>query len=114
MSKAGKSSKGKATKTAKAAKTARKRMQLPQVLDLTAAAPLAKSILSRRGAELSVDASRVNRVGAQCLQVLLAAAATWKSDGVRFSLVKPSAEFSEGGRLLGIQLDQATAGRELA
>jgi chemotaxis protein CheX len=86
-------------------------MQLPKVLDLTAAAPLAQSLLSRRGAVLSVDASRVDRVGAQCLQVLLAAAATWKTDGVRFTLVKPSAEFLEGGRLLGIELDQDLAGR---
>jgi chemotaxis protein CheX len=92
------------TRSAKSSKTG-KRLQLPAVLDLTAAAPLAKSLLSRRGAELSVDASRVNRVGAQCLQVLVAAAETWKTDGVDLRLVKPTPEFLEGSRLLGIHLD---------
>jgi chemotaxis protein CheX len=108
MSKAGKTSKPRARKTAK------KRLQLPEVLDLTAAAPLAKSFLSRRGAELNIDASRVRRVGTQCLQVLLAASATWKTDGVRLCLVKPTPEFLEGSRLLGIHLDQDLAGREEA
>ena len=108
MSRAGKSSKGGARKT----KT--KQVQLAAVLDLTAAAPLAQSILSYRGAELSVDASQVRRVGAQCLQVLLAAAATWKADGVCLRLEKATDEFLEGSRLLGIQLDEHMAGPEPA
>jgi len=108
MSRAGKSS------SRKAKRTASKRLQLPQVLDLTAAAPLAQSLLSRRGAALTVDASRVQRVGAQCLQVLLAAAATWKADGVALRLTKPSAEFLEGSRLLGISLDEDMRGLERA
>jgi chemotaxis protein CheX len=91
--------------TAKKATATGKSMQLPAVLDLTAAAPLAKSLISRRGAELSVDASRVNRVGAQCLQVLVAASETWKTDGMRLRLLNPSPEFLEGSRLLGIHLD---------
>ena len=99
MSRAGKNSK-------RVKKPARRQLQLPQVLDLTAAAPLAQSLLSRRGADLIVDASRVQRVGAQCLQVLLAAAATWKADGARLRLVKPSDAFLEVGRLSGINLDQ--------
>jgi len=103
-------SSAKTAKTARSARTGKsaktgKQLQLPAVLDLTAAAPLAKSLLSRRGAELSVDASRVNRVGAQCLQVLVAAAETWKTDGVGLRLVKPTPEFLEGSRLLGIHLD---------
>ena len=51
MSKAGKSSKRAAKKTAP------KPLLLPEVLDLTAAAPLAQSLLSRRGTELSVEFS---------------------------------------------------------
>jgi chemotaxis protein CheX len=107
MSRAGKSSKGRAKKAT------RKRLQLPEVLDLTAAAPLAQSFLSYRGAELSVDASRVRRVGAQCLQVLLAAAVTWSADGLRLRLEKPTEEFLEGSRLLGIRFDQDIAVPEL-
>jgi chemotaxis protein CheX len=106
MSKAGKSSKGRGKKKM------RSRLQLPDVLDLTAAAPLAQSLLSHRGGELSVDASGVRRIGAQCLQVLLAAAATWKADGVKLYLREPTEEFLEGARLLGIQLDRDLAGPE--
>lgn len=108
MNKTGKSSKGGARKSA------RKRVQLPEVMDLTAASPLAQSLLSHRGSELSVDASRVRRVGTQCLQVLLAAVATWKADGVRLCLEKPTEEFLEGSRLLGIRVDQDLAAPEHA
>lgn len=108
MSKTGKSSKGGARKAAG------KRLQLPEILDLTAAAPLAQTFLSRRGSELSVDASQVRRIGAQCLQVLLAAAATWKVDGVRLCLERPSNEFLEGSQLLGIRFDEELAGPGLA
>ncbi len=108
MNRTGKSSKGGERKST------RKRLQLPEVMDLTAAAPLAQSLLSRRGSDLSVDASRVHRVGAQCLQVLLAAVATWKADGMRLSLDKPTDEFLKGSALLGIDLDQDMARPEPA
>lgn len=103
MSRTGKNSKGGERRGAK------KRLQLPEVLDLTAAAPLAQSLLSRRGSDLTIDASAVRRVGAQCFQVLVAAEATWKADGVRLSLEKPTEEFLKGAELLGIQLDQDLA-----
>lgn len=90
-------------------RTAKKRLQLPEVLDLTAAAPLAQSFITRRGADLTIDASQVRRVGAQCMQVLLAAATTWKSDGRRLSLEKPTEEFLEGSHLLGLRLEDDLA-----
>ncbi len=130
MSRAGKSSKPKAKKKAPPKKTVTrqaaakkpaprkaaskagaskratmKKLQLAEVLDLTAAAPLAKSLLSSRGSEIDIDASRVKRVGAQCLQVLIAAEATWNADGKSFQVVKPSEEFLDGSRLLGIQIE---------
>ena len=108
MNRTGKSSKGGARKSAG------KPLLLAEVLDLTAAAPLAQAILARRGSALSLDASKVHRVGAQCLQVLLAAAQTWRTDGMRLSLDKPSEEFVEGSRLLGITLDQHLAEAEAA
>lgn len=107
MSRVGKSSRG-------AKKAVRKQLQLPEILDLTAAAPLAQSFLAHRGSDLSVDASQVRRVGAQCLQVMLAAWSTWKADGVRVSLDAPSEEFLEGGRLLGIHFNHDTAAAEIA
>lgn len=108
MSRAGKSSKGKGKKGASS------QLQLPEVLDLTAASPLAQSFLAHRGGELSVDASRVRRVGAQCLQVLVSAMTTWKADGARFSVDNPTEEFLEGCRLLGLRFDQDMAAAERA
>jgi chemotaxis protein CheX len=85
---------------------------LPEVLDMTAAGSLAQSFLSHRGSELEVDASNVQRLGAQCAQVLLSAVATWRADGKRLALVKPSTEFVECGRLLGVDLDHDSIARE--
>ncbi len=79
-------------------------LELPAVLDLKAAAPLAGEFITRRGAELSVDASRVERLGAQCLQVLISAAMTWKSDELPLSIVDASPAFIEGLRRLGLGL----------
>jgi chemotaxis protein CheX len=75
---------------------------LPEVLDLKAAAPLATEILSYRGQTLDVDASQVKRLGAQCLQILLSAMATWRTDEVLLSIRHPSSNFLSGLELLGI------------
>ena len=77
-------------------------LELPEVLDLRAAAPLASEFLARRGAELRVDASRVRKLGGQCLQVLLSAAMTWKADEIDLSIGDPSSEFLAGLAMLGI------------
>jgi chemotaxis protein CheX len=80
-------------------------LELPAVLDLKAAAPLASAFLERQGAEIAVDASRVERLGGQCLQVLLSAAFTWKADTLRFGIVEPSAAFLDALALLGVPAD---------
>ena len=77
-------------------------VELPEHLDLKAAAPLVGELLSHRGEELSVDASRVRRLGGQCLQILLSAAMTWKADEVPLAFVNPSPDFIEGLERLGI------------
>src|SRR5262245_32609973 len=77
-------------------------LQLPEVLDLLAATPLVKSLLERRGADIVIDASSVQRVGAQCAQVLLSAAAAWNGDGHSLAIVNRSPGFAEGLQLLGI------------
>ena len=107
MSRAGKSSK-------RTRKAARPQLQLPEILDLTAATPLAQSFIAQRGSELRVDASRVRRVGAQCLQVLVAAAEAWKTDDARLRVINPTEEFLEGCRLLGVQFDQDVVAAEPA
>ncbi len=71
-------------------------IHLPEVMDLTAAMPLAAEILARRGAPLVLDATSVRRLGTQCLQVLLAAQASWRDDGVGFSFDGSNEEFVAG------------------
>jgi chemotaxis protein CheX len=75
--------------------------ELPEILDLKAAAPLAAEFLVRRGEAIRVDASRVGRLGGQCLQVLLSAIKTWKADAVPLAVVAASPDFIEGVRRLG-------------
>jgi chemotaxis protein CheX len=85
-------------------------LQLPEALDLLAAAPLAKSLIERRGASIAIDASSVQRVGAQCVQVLLSAASTWTADGHSLAIVNRSPGFVEGLQLLGIAGDSFIEG----
>jgi chemotaxis protein CheX len=77
-------------------------LQLPEVLDLNAATPLAGELLSFRGNDLAADASQVQRIGAQGVQVLLSAVATWRQDGFKLRVVKPSAAFRDVIESLGI------------
>lgn len=66
---------------------------LAETLDLAAVAPLRGEILGVRGAALAIDASRVQRIGGLCLQVLLAARAAWRSDDKAFAISDASPEF---------------------
>lgn len=77
-------------------------IRLPDRLGLAQARALADQLLAKRGANLTVDASDVQHLGAQCAQVLVAARATWRSDARSFSIVGESAAFAEGTRLLGL------------
>jgi chemotaxis protein CheX len=76
--------------------------ELPAVLDLKAAAALAACLAALRGAPLAIDASRVERLGGQCLQVLLAAAQSWRADTAALTLRAPTPAFVDGLRLLGV------------
>jgi chemotaxis protein CheX len=76
-------------------------VRLPETLDLVAATPLRDEILRRRGGPLALDGSAVERFSGLCLQVLLAAHATWREDGHEFRLVAPSEALMDGLRTLG-------------
>jgi len=89
-------------------------LQLGPVLDLNAAGPLVGELVALRGRDLEVDASAVERLGAQCLQVLLSARRTWDADGAAFAVVSASDEFTATLALLGAPLDQQLNSRELA
>ena len=74
---------------------------LADSLDMTAAAPLKAQLLAARGTPIALDAANVRRLGAQCLQVLLAARATWQTDGAEWRIAQASDEFAEAVRLMG-------------
>ena len=76
---------------------------LPSALDLPAARPLAAALLERRGKPITIDASAVGQVGAQCIQVLLSAKRTWHADGVSLSIVNCAARMIEDLKLVGIE-----------
>ncbi|VVT32441.1 Chemotaxis protein CheX (modular protein) [Rhizobium sp. EC-SD404] len=84
-------------------------VELPTVLDLNAASPLRDRLLARRGTPLALDASRVERIGGQCLQVLLAARNAWQRDGASFSIDRPSDGFLNAVRQMGFAGDLTPA-----
>jgi len=69
-------------------------LQLDDVLDLPAAAPLAAQLAKRRGQPLTLDASKVRRLGGLCLQVLLAARAEREAADDRLDVATPSEAFT--------------------
>ncbi|HWK67415.1 MAG TPA: STAS domain-containing protein [Rhizobiaceae bacterium] len=82
---------------------------LPPVMDITAAGRLASEILLHRGKDVTLDASGVERLGGQCLQVLLSTAATWSHDGMHLEVANPSRQFSEALEAAGLVMDNLSA-----
>ena len=70
-------------------------LMLAPMLDLNAAEPLKAEILARRGQDLTLDGSAVERLGGLCLQVLLSARRIWAADGLNLRLANLSEAFTE-------------------
>ncbi len=87
--------------------------RLPPVLDARAAAPLAQDLRARTGSSLTVIATDVQRLGAQCLQVLLAAQRRWEADGFRLHLQGGSEPFTWAVSLMGASCILSNAEGEL-
>lgn len=87
---------------------------LPAVLDITAAAPLHAELLRLRGRPLVVEAGEVKRLGAQCLQLLLSAAATFERDGAPLRLGDVSEPFRRDLALMGHSPETLLSRREAA
>lgn len=87
-------------------------LKLPAELDIRAAVPLAEDLLARRGSPLMVSGTDVTRAGAQCLQVLLSAAATWRADGQHIQIVDASHALTVAIAACGLQLSQFKAGEQ--
>jgi chemotaxis protein CheX len=77
------------------------RMALPEALDTAKAGQLLSDLIAVRGQPLVLDASATRRVGGQCLQVLMAARATWAADKVPMLIADPSPDFLDSLALLG-------------
>ena len=75
---------------------------LPDCLDSSAASSIKEMLRARRGNAIVVDASQVRRVGAQSLQVLVAAARTWQADQQSYRVTGASAELLETIALIGL------------
>lgn len=86
--------------------------QLPAILDLRAAVPLQRMLLAERGTNLRLSGARVQRLGAQCLQVLLSAQATWAADGKTLTIIEPSTEFTSSVEQFGLHDPMAVFGQE--
>lgn len=67
--------------------------RLPARLDLPAAAPLTEALLAHRRAPLRLDAGEVAHLGGLCLQVLLAAAESWRANGAALQVAPRSEAF---------------------
>lgn len=87
-------------------------LELPEVLDLNAASRLHEQILTLKGKEIVVDATAVKRVGAQCVQVLLAAARFWRAERLQFHVGTGSDAYATTLQLLGIS-DEALLPKEI-
>lgn len=68
---------------------------LPAVLDIQQAEPLRAELLALRGRPVVIDASAVERLGALCLQVLIAAQRTWTADGATIAIAPASEAFAQ-------------------
>lgn len=83
-------------------------IELPAVMDINAAKPLHQSLVAARGKALNMDASGVQRVGGQCLQLLIAAVSAWRDDKKSLTIGSPSTAFEEGLALLGFTVETLT------
>jgi len=80
-------------------------VRLPPIADLTYAADLKALLIEAldTGKGLEIDAGDVQSITSPCLQVLVAAARSFKeAQGISLTFVKPSAAFSEAATILAI------------
>lgn len=87
-------------------------IKLPPVLDIVAAPGVLENFLQLRGSQVSVEASQVVRLGAQCLQIFLAAHAAWAEDNITLEYQDPSEDFIESLELLGATIGMISYGAQ--
>jgi chemotaxis protein CheX len=85
---------------------------LPAKLDLAAASPLMVDLRDRTEASVVVDMSEVRYLGALCLQVLLSAATTARSEDRKLTLVNVSDLVVDQLRVMGMNPESVSRGRQ--
>ncbi len=84
-------------------------LRLPPRIDLTAVSGLAADLRRAEGGALDIDAGEVRHLGALGLQVLAAAALSWRAAGAELRIVDPSPEFTDALATFGVSLDSLCA-----
>lgn len=84
---------------------------LPEVLNTQGAKKLLKDLRQAADKDVTLKGDKVRHVGAQAVQVLLAARPAWQAAGHAFSISDPSDEMRRGLELLGADglLDEVPA-----
>ena len=92
-----------------ASRKGEKTVSLAAVLDLNEASALRGTLMGLRGSNVAIDASGVERIGAWCIQVIMAAAKTWDEDKLSFTFSKVSDAFQKTLQMIGIDIDHLLA-----
>lgn len=87
---------------------------LDRKLDFRAAAPLAQALRDAAGQVVALDATETVQIGAQSLQVILAAAKSAVAVGQKLTLVNVTAQLAGQLALLGFQVADVEAGGDAA
>ena len=85
-------------------------LDLAPILDSASAGALASNLMQLRGQPIEVSASANSRISTLCIQVLISAAATWKSDGWSFRVNMASTSYTRALELLGLGQSNLSAG----
>ncbi|HCQ66146.1 MAG TPA: hypothetical protein DIU07_13780 [Rhodobacteraceae bacterium] len=83
-------------------------LELANRLDLRAVGQLQREILARRGADLALDAGKVEHLGALALQLVRSAARTWAEDGHVLAFDNASTDLADQLVLLGFTPETVT------
>lgn len=83
-----------------------KRVALAPKLDTAAAAALRDEVAALKDDDLVIDASKVEQIGALCLELLMSVAALWKQAGKSVTFDSPSEQFTHDLERLGLSTDK--------
>ena len=98
-----------------AGKSAEPAITPPATLSAASAATFRAELEAARGGNATLDLSGVEMLGGLCLELVIAAQATWRAEGLTLTLADPSAAFLNDAatlgalRALGLETERASA-----